>query len=247
MYFSGGVPTAISYTINKSVPSNAVFTDTHFTTHLYAGSGTAANAATTNGNTKLTVVDNTTTRNSVTIKGTGGTTVTSDANGVVTINSTDVSYKQFTFTNPTRSDDGYYFIISPTGEFTSTPGGTCYSVEITALINNSPESYVTRSVKFMTHCYWFAQNAGLRITDPVYKSGNISNCPILYRNQAVGTDVGTETRDFNVCNIPFKLPIETGLMSVNIKVQGPGVSMCKCSQSMTSFKWSTVEPEWSAI
>ena len=35
VYFSEGVPTAISYTINKSVPSNAVFTDTHFTTHLY--------------------------------------------------------------------------------------------------------------------------------------------------------------------------------------------------------------------
>ena len=99
----------------------------------------------------------------------------------------------------------------------------------------------------MTHCYWFAQNAGLRITDPVYKYGNISNCPILYRNQAVGIDVGTETRDFNVCNIPFKLSIETGLMSVNIKVQGPDVSSCKCSQSMTSFKWSKVEPEWESV
>lgn len=247
VYFSEGVPTAISYTINKSVPSNAVFTDTHYTTHLYAGSGTAANAATTNGNTKLTVVDNTTTRNSVTIKGTGGTTVMSDANGIVTIDSTDTFCKQFTFKTPIRSDDGFYFIISPIGEFTSTPDGTCYSVEITALINNGPSSYVTRSAKFMTHCYWSDQNYGLRITDPVYNSGYISNCPILYRNQAVGTDVGTETRYFNVCNIPFKLPIETGLMSINIKVQGPGVSMCKCSQSMTSFKWSTVEPDWSAI
>ena len=35
-----------------------VFTDTHWTTHLYAGSGAAANAATTNGNTKITVTDN---------------------------------------------------------------------------------------------------------------------------------------------------------------------------------------------
>ena len=99
----------------------------------------------------------------------------------------------------------------------------------------------------MTHCHWFAQNAGLRITDPVYNFGYISNCPILYRNQAVGTDVGTETREFNVCNIPFKLPIKTGLMSVNIKVQGPDVSSCKCSRSMTSFKWSNVEPDWSTI
>ena len=64
-------------------------TDTHYTTHLYAGSGTAANAATTNGNTKITVADNSTVNNSVTIKGTGATTVTSDANGVITVNSTD--------------------------------------------------------------------------------------------------------------------------------------------------------------
>ena len=162
VYFTtSGVPAAISYTINKSVPSNAVFTDTHYTTHLYAGSGTAANAATTNGNTKLTVVDNTTTRNSVTIKGTGGTAVTSDANGVVTINSTDTSCKQFTFLQPTRSDDGYYFIISPKGNATVTPGGTCYFVEITALINNGPDSFVTRSAKFMTHCHWISKNTVL--------------------------------------------------------------------------------------
>ena len=64
-------------------------TDTHYTTHLYAGSGAAADAATTNGNTKLTVVDNTTVRDTVTLKGTGATTVTSDANGVITIHSTD--------------------------------------------------------------------------------------------------------------------------------------------------------------
>lgn len=218
VYFSGGVPIACSYQLNKTVPSNAVFTDTHYTTHLYAGSGTAANAATTNGNTKLTVVDNTTPRESVTIKGTGGTTVSSDANGVVTINSTDASSKQFTFPYPAKEDDSYYFIISPKGNDTITPTGTCYFVEITALINNGTDSFVTRSAKFMTHCYWFTQNTGLRITDPVYESGYASNCAILYHNQAVGTDVGTETYNYNVCNIPFKLPIETGLMSVNIKV-----------------------------
>lgn len=247
VYFKYGVPTACSYQLNKTVPSNAVFTDTHYTTHLYAGSGTAANAATTNGNTKLTVVDDTTTRNSVTIKGTGGTTVTSDANGVVTINSTDISSKQFTFPYPTRSDDGYYFIISPKGNATVTPSGTCYFVEITALINNGTNSYVTRSAKFMTHCYWFNKNSGLRITDPVYESGYTSYCPILYHSHAVGTDVGTETYNYNVCNIPFKLTIETGLMSVNIKVEGPDVSECTCSRSYTSFKWPAVEPGWGVV
>ena len=62
-------------------------TNTHYTTHLYAGSGTAANAATTNGNTKITVTDDSTVRNSVTVVGSGATTVSSDAAGKITINS----------------------------------------------------------------------------------------------------------------------------------------------------------------
>lgn len=67
-------------------------TDTHFTTKLYAGSGAATNAATTNGNTKLTVVDDNTIRSSITVKGTGATTVTSDASGVIAINSDNTTY-----------------------------------------------------------------------------------------------------------------------------------------------------------
>lgn len=66
-------------------------TDTHWTTHLYAGTGSAANASSTNGNTKITLTDNSTVRNSVGIKGTGGTTVTSDASGNITINSESAS------------------------------------------------------------------------------------------------------------------------------------------------------------
>ena len=245
VYFKQGVPTAISYTINKSVPSNAVFTDTHYTTHLYAGSGTAANAATTNGNTKLTVVDNTTTRNSVTIKGTGGTTVTSDANGIVTIDSTDVFSKQFTFDNPqTTSSSGYDFIIIPNG-YNSCPSGTCYFVEITALISKN-SSWVTRYVKFMTHCKWYASNAGIRTTDPVCTYGYVSNSPIFYHDKAEGADVGTETRNSNVCIIPFNIPITSGLASVNIKVEGPNVSRCICDRSYSSWKWSSVEPSWTS-
>ena len=233
------------FTIAKSVPSNAVFTDTHYTTHLYAGSGTAANAATANGNTKLTVVDNTTTRDSVTIKGTGGTTVTSDANGVVTINSTDVSYKQFTFDSPqTGSQSGYDFIIIPNG-YNACPSGTCYFVEITALINKN-SSWVTRYVKFMTHCKWYASNAGIRTTDPVCTYGYVSNSPIFYHDKAEGADVGTETRNSNVCIIPFNIPITSGLAAVNIKVEGPNVSRCICDRSYSSWKWSSVEPSWTS-
>ena len=245
VYFSNGVPTAISYTINKSVPSNAVFTDTHYTTHLYAGSGTAANAATTNGNTKLTVVDNTTTRNSVTIKGTGGTTVTSDENGVVTIDSVNKTSKWFNFYSPSKVDNAYYFIISPIGGSTVTPSGTCYSIEINAVVQSSPGNYIVSNTKFVIWCYWYASNAGLRITYPVYSNSRV---PIYYHNKAEGAGIGNETRSSNVCNIPIKVENVESLTAVNIKVDGPGVSDCICTRSYSSFNWGQDEPtSWSSI
>lgn len=232
------------FTIGKSVPSNAVFTDTHYTTHLYAGSGTAANAATANGNTKLTVVDNTTTRNSVTIKGTGGTTVTSDANGVVTINSTDVYSKQFNFASPSKQDGGFYFIICPLGTNKNTPSGTCYSIEINAVIQSSAGNYAASYAKFVTCCYWYASNAGLRTTSLIYKN---SVAPIYYHDKAEGAGVGTETGSNNVCSIPFRIENVKSLLAVNIKVEGPDVSECYCSRSYTHFGWSEAEPGWSDI
>lgn len=68
-------------------------TDTHYTTGLKVGaSATAtANAAATNGNVYLNVLDNTTVRDSHKIVGSGATTVTCDANGVITISSTDTN------------------------------------------------------------------------------------------------------------------------------------------------------------
>lgn len=96
----GGALTKISaasfngYTIGKSVPSNAVFTDTHYTTGLKVGASATAtsNAAATNGNVYLNVLDNQTVRDSHNIVGSGATTVTSDANGKITISSTNTTY-----------------------------------------------------------------------------------------------------------------------------------------------------------
>ena len=65
-------------------------TNTHYTTRLYAGaSGTVANAAATNPYLKVT--DDNTYRNQIQFKGGGATTVSSDANGVITISSTDTN------------------------------------------------------------------------------------------------------------------------------------------------------------
>lgn len=66
-------------------------TDTHYTTHLYVGDGTAADKATTNGNTKITVTDNTTVRNSAVIKGTAPLSVVSDASKNITISASNAT------------------------------------------------------------------------------------------------------------------------------------------------------------
>lgn len=78
------VTTALGYT------PPTTDTNTHYTTRIVAGaaSGTV-NAATTNGNTHINVTDDNVFRSGVVIKGTGATSVTSDASGNITINSTD--------------------------------------------------------------------------------------------------------------------------------------------------------------
>lgn len=114
-----GRVTSISNVSYKSVNTD---TDTHYTTHLYAGSGTAANATTANGNTKLTITDDSTVRNSITIKGTGATTVSSDAAGNITINSTDTN----TDTKTSSSNStGKMYLIGATSQTSS--GVTTYS------------------------------------------------------------------------------------------------------------------------
>ena len=91
VYFTDkGVPAACTYKLEKDVPSNAVFTDTHHKTYLYAtGSTGTTNAQTSNGATHLRLFDETTNRSTIKITGTGATKVSSDSHGVITINSTD--------------------------------------------------------------------------------------------------------------------------------------------------------------
>lgn len=71
-----------------------VDTDTHYTTGLkVTNSATAtANAAATNGNVYLNVLDNSTVRDFHKIIGSGATSVTSDDNGIITISSTNTVY-----------------------------------------------------------------------------------------------------------------------------------------------------------
>ena len=76
-------------------------TDTHYTTKLVVGSSASAgaNAAASNGNVYLNIFDDTTVRNSHKIVGSGATTVSSDANGNITIDSTKYTLSSFGITS----------------------------------------------------------------------------------------------------------------------------------------------------
>lgn len=99
VYFKNGVPTVTNYTLAKSVPSNAVFTDTHYTSKNVVGSKTATSNATTaltNGNVYLNSVENGAVTSAHKISGSGATTVTTDASGNIIVNSTDTTYSAAT-------------------------------------------------------------------------------------------------------------------------------------------------------
>lgn len=66
--------------------------NSHYTTRLYVGDGTAENKITTNGNTRITVTDDNNVRNYITLIGSGATNISSDDNGKITINSTNTTY-----------------------------------------------------------------------------------------------------------------------------------------------------------
>lgn len=85
-----------TFTMNQSGNTTVELTDTntdtntHYTTRIYAGaSGTTTNAAATDPYLKVT--DDNTYRNQIQFKGGGATSISSDANGVITISSTDTN------------------------------------------------------------------------------------------------------------------------------------------------------------
>lgn len=88
IYLNNGTATPINYSIEKSVPANAVFTDTHHTAKNVVSNtaSTTANSA-ANGTVHLNLVENGTCRSAVRVSGTGGTKVTANGSGVVTIES----------------------------------------------------------------------------------------------------------------------------------------------------------------
>lgn len=97
VYFADGKPVATTYTLGKSVPADAKFTDTntHYASKNVVGSSTAtANTTTalTNGNVYLNSVENGAVTSAHKISGSGATTVTTDTSGNIIISSTNSTY-----------------------------------------------------------------------------------------------------------------------------------------------------------
>ena len=97
VYFADGKPVATTYTLCKSVPADAVFTDTntHYASKNVVGSSTAtANTTTalTNGNVYLNSVENGAVTSAHKISGSGATTVTTDTSGNIIVSSTNTTY-----------------------------------------------------------------------------------------------------------------------------------------------------------
>lgn len=98
VYFSNGKPTACTYSLNKTVPSDAVFTDTdtHYSSKTIVNSAATSTANTTaavgNGSVYLNHVENGSVTSSHKISGSGATTVTADSSGNIFVSSTNTVY-----------------------------------------------------------------------------------------------------------------------------------------------------------
>ena len=87
----GGSNVSVISDANGNITIASSYSDTHWTGNLHLGAkDTITTAATSNGSTYLKFVENNTLRsNQILIKGTGCVSVSSDANGVLTINGVD--------------------------------------------------------------------------------------------------------------------------------------------------------------
>lgn len=99
---------ASGYTIAKSVPSDAVFTDTHYTAKniVSNSAGAIETAAASNGDVHINLVENGTWRSGINIVGSGATLVTSDEWGNITITSEDTNTTYVAMKGATSSANG---------------------------------------------------------------------------------------------------------------------------------------------
>ena len=126
---SNGTIQTMTYQLNKTVPSDAVFTDTHYTTKLVVGksNSTTHTATTVSEDTYLRLFDNSTARQTIKIAGAGGTSISSAADGTLTITSSD-------------NNTTYTFADGTNGTFTVTPSGSNTPITVNTGVPAIPES-----------------------------------------------------------------------------------------------------------
>ena len=148
--------------------------NTHYTTYLYAtGASGTANTATTNGNTKLRLFDDTTARSTIGITGSGTVGVTSDANGVITIAGAGPSV---TDNNPTLDWDDTYVVgsIDSTELHVTMPSNpnTHYTSN---LITNSSATGTSNATGGSNSVYLnLIENGGVRNAHQIIGSGTVT-------------------------------------------------------------------------
>jgi len=176
--------------------------DTHWTSHLYAGASDGnANAATTNGNTYLIICDNGTARDRRKIAGAGGTTVTSDANGNITITSpalgtgaSNAAYGNHTHGITLATDSGTSAItLSPSTKYKLTAGGQSIifttPVNSTYTVNNGTLTIQGNGTSLGTFTANQAGDSTINITP-----GNIGAAPTGHTHSiALAADNGEST------------------------------------------------------
>lgn len=108
IYLLNGRPKECTYTVQKSVPSNAVFTDTHYTAKnvVSNSASSTANVAASNGDVHINLVENNTCRSGIKIVGSGATQVVSDEWGNITITSDDTNTTYVAMKGATASSAG---------------------------------------------------------------------------------------------------------------------------------------------
>lgn len=110
---------AQTFTVNQTGNTTITLKDTnthHQAKNVVCAAATGKTAATaTNGNVHLNLVENDAVRSSINIKGTGSATVTSDADGNITVSATDTNHN-------TTNEAGHYTPSGTTGTATQTAG-----------------------------------------------------------------------------------------------------------------------------
>lgn len=147
---SGFGATAVTSDVNGNIIISSTDNDTHYKATPHAGSSSSTSAvATTNGNTYINIVENGARSGGINIKGSGATTVTSDANGVITIASTD---NNTTYSTATSTTSGLTKLYAGTGTNTD---GTMTQGAITSTLSSLISSGTADPASTTTSQYYF--------------------------------------------------------------------------------------------